>query len=118
MPLARHRGGVAGFFEKLGNGDLRLAHMELAFGRNPVVDSGPVGAASGHEADSRGGTDRSGGVAVGEANAVLSELIKMRCLDVWMAVAFEIAVAEIVAEDDDDVGFAPGSESYGDKEKG
>lgn len=45
------------------------------------------------------------GVVVGELEAVLGELVKVGRFDLGLAVGSDFAVAEIVGENEDDVGF-------------
>lgn len=105
VPFSGEAGGVAGFFKELGNGDLGGAHVDAAVAGDEVVNAGAVGAATGHEADAGGGADGGGGVEIGEANAVFGHGIQVGCFDVRVAVALEVSVAEVVGEDDDDVGL-------------
>ena len=45
------------------------------------------------------------GVGAGEANALLREGIQIGRVDGRVAIATEVSVAEVITEDDDDVGF-------------
>ena len=73
-----------------------------AFG-NPIVDAEASGGAAGQHTAARGAANGSGSVGIGEFHALGGELVEVRRLDDRVAEAGEVAIAEIVTEDDDDV---------------
>lgn len=64
----------------------------------------PPRIATGHETGARGRADRTGGVKVGKLPPVLGERIDVRSAVLGGAVTADVSVAEIVTEDDDEVG--------------
>ena len=52
-----------------------------------------------------GGRAHGRGVEVGEAEALLVQAVDVGGLEDWVAVAGEVAIALVVGEDDQDVGF-------------
>src|SRR5688500_11806309 len=68
-----------------------------------VGHAGANGIADGEESGAAGGADFSGAVKIGEAHALGGHAIKIWRADGGVAVATEVAVAQIVREDDDDV---------------
>lgn len=93
----------ARFFQETGDSDFLRPQMHRAAGRNPVVDAVSIRNSSSQEPRAGGRTDRGCGVAVRESNPVRRELIQMRCPDVRMPVASDIAVAEIIAKYDNKI---------------
>ncbi len=69
---------------------------------SPEVD--PQRIAAGEQAVARGRTDRGGAVGVGESAARGGETVHVRGFDLGRAVAAEIAVAEVIGQDQDNVG--------------
>ena len=68
------------------------------------VDSGADVVAAGEEGGARGGTDRGSGVEVGEAHATGGKAVEDGRLD-GATVTADVAVAEVVDEEGDDVGL-------------
>jgi len=69
-----------------------------------VAANGSVaGVETSHQAGARGGADGAAGVALGEANAFGGEAIDVRGFDFRLAVAAQIAIAQIIGEDEDNV---------------
>jgi hypothetical protein len=60
---------------------------------------------AGHQGATGGSADGAARVAIGEADALGSETVEVRRLDDFLAIATEVAVTEIVGEDEEDVGF-------------
>jgi hypothetical protein len=58
---------------------------------------------SGEEPSPRGTAHNAGDISIGEANAVLCDTVDVRCRDILAPLKAEIAVAEIVSDDDDNV---------------
>ena len=72
---------------------------------------------AGEDTGSRGAAHLAGGVAAGELHALPGKPVEMRTLVEGRALVAEIAPAEVIGEDKDDVGttfcgsFAPGVEA-------
>ena len=107
MPLTDAGGRIAGGFELFGEGDLfegqeLLPIGDLELGLRAVVAGDPVGDVesgwvfAGQESGAGGGTDRAGRITVGEADAVLGELVDMRRLVELAAVAGEVGLAHVI----------------------
>src|SRR5262245_58662182 len=64
--------------------------------------------AAGQQRGARGGADGLRYVEVGEADPVLGHLIEMGRANSLVAITAEVAVAKIVGEDDDEVGWRLG----------
>ena len=79
---------------------------------NGVPDAGAVGPVTGEK---RGTGGRAGGsdVVVGEDGGLGVELVKVGRLYDGITVAGEVAVALVIGDDDDDVGFLTKSQSRG-----
>lgn len=60
---------------------------------------------SGQEGASGGSADRGPGVVAGEADPFGGEAVEVGGFDLGLTVAPEFAVAEVVGENEDDVGF-------------
>ncbi len=58
-----------------------------------------------HQGAARGTADGIAGVAIGELDAFAAHLVDVRSLDRLAAIAAEIAVSQIIDDDEDDVGF-------------
>src|SRR6266850_952358 len=61
-----------------------------------------------HESRASGTAVWTGNIATGETNAAFGQCINVRSWDLRIALATELAVAEIVGDDDEDIGFAFG----------
>ena len=122
MPFAKRARGVARRLEAIGDGGLAEGEAEtvdVGLGDPSAVDAtrlldlvteselepDALLPATRHEAGARGGAHGSVGVEIGELHALGGETIDVGGLDVGRAHAAEVAVAEIVGEDENDVGF-------------
>ena len=74
-----------------------------------------IGGSSGEDGGAGRGANAVGGVTLGEFHTLCSELVEVGGGDDLGAVGAEVAVADIVAVDDDDVGFF-GGEAEGGRE--
>ena len=105
VPFADQAGAVAGPFEHRGRGRFGGVHRQRRFA---VEDAGAGGVAPGVLAGDEGvagrRADGAGGVGVGEAEAFARKPVAMRRLDGLRAVTAEVAVADVVGKDEDDVG--------------
>ena len=109
VPFADGGGGVSRFFKNLGEHDGGAgeeAPVVFRFGADDSGDADEIGVASGEERGTGGGADGAVGVEFGEAKAVGHEGIEVRALEVGGSVGGKVAVAEIVGDDEEDVGLA------------
>jgi hypothetical protein len=60
--------------------------------------------AAGEEDAAGGGADGGAGVVVGELDPFAGEAVDVGRLDLFLAVTTEFAVAEVIGEDEDEVG--------------
>ena len=60
---------------------------------------------AGHEHAARRGADGRAGIGIGESHAVGGQAIEIRRFDLLLAVAAEVAVAEVIGQDEDDIGL-------------
>jgi hypothetical protein len=67
-----------------------------------------AGVLAGHETAAGRGAYGAAGVGLGEANAFGGEAADVRGADALLAIAFEVAEAEVVGEDEEDVGAGGG----------
>ena len=110
VPFAASESGVARFFEGFAKGDAVFVERAFVAG-SPVgvdheSDAGLVLVETGEEAGARGTAAR-GVIHLREAKSVVGEVVETRRFD-FAAVASEVGVAEIVSENDDDVGLGVG----------
>ena len=106
VPLAHHEGGVAGSAVRLGRGgdvgrELHRVAGEPGIAVRDVAHAGPMRVHAGQQRRPRRRAHRRR-VVVGEPQPALGEGIQVRRGDLG-AVAAEVAVAEVVGEDDHDV---------------
>src|SRR5262245_30647559 len=104
MPLANVGCAVAGAAEERGDSDFAGAKVHGRAVGDPVADADAGRCAAGHERGARWRTVGVAGIAAGEAESFSREAVEIWGLDVAAAVAGEVAVAEVVVEDEDDVG--------------
>ena len=105
MPLAKVSGTVSFFFQDFSK--CRFTPKEMHFVTlftEDGIDPGADVVAAGEKGGTRRGADWCSGMKVGEANALGSQLVENRCID-WTPVTANVAVAEIVDEQGDDVGL-------------
>ena len=121
-PFADGGGLVAGLFEGHGEGEGFFGEGVLAFGVAGGVDlfHGAVAADfgvtevfAGHEDAAGGGADGGAGVVMGEAGAGGGEGVEMGGGDFFLAEGADFAPAEVIGEDEDDVGFFLGGQALG-----
>ena len=121
VPFAGEERGIAGGFQGFGErgrvegeavGVVGGEERGVAFprgglrGADVVGDAGALGPLAGEDAGARGGADGAGGVGIGEARALAGEAVEVRSLVERAAVAAEVLAAEVVGEEEDDVGRA------------
>ena len=78
--------------------------MHLAAAWNPIVHPRPIRTAAGQQTYPRRRANRGGGIKVGETNPFLGHPVQVGSLDLRMPVAGQIAVTQVVAKNDHDVG--------------
>jgi hypothetical protein len=91
-----------------GNGDEALRHLGAAVGALDGVNVVARRVVAGEEAGAAGGAVASGGVAVGERHALAGEGVEVRGFVEVGALPADVLPAEVVGEDEDDVGPARG----------
>ena len=107
-PLAHAGGGVTVFLEDLRHRDGAGRQRELALGLDlPVGTNGAVaGVLAEHERRAARGAHGGPAVTLGEARALLGHAVQVGRLDELLPVAADVALGEVIAEDEDDVRFA------------
>lgn len=116
-PLSVAGGGVAAGLQQLGDGDGGVGNGDLAGekalflvedaapGVGVVADEGVAHVVAGHQGAARGGANGLAGVVAGEADALGGEAVDVGGADVFLAVAAEFGIAEVVGDDENDVRF-------------
>src|SRR5688572_28772586 len=109
MPFADGSRRVAEGFETIGYGFLRQRQAEALTAGWPaavelVAEAGLITA--GHQARARGAAIRAGDVALRESNAGLGQRINVRRGDFLVTLESILAIADIVGEEHNDIGFA------------
>ena len=121
VPFADQSGGVAGVLQRLGQGHFGGGQAAGGDGAEDaeliVGHAGADGVASGHESGAARGADLGGGIELREAQAFGGHTIQIRRLDRRVAVAAEVAVAEVVGQDDDDVRLRGGVGADGERDE-
>ena len=121
-PLADHGGGVARGAEALGDGE--VAGLEgdtaavVAAADEVVAHSGVAGVVAGQERIPRGCADSGAGVVVGEDEALAREAVDIGCGVARLAVEAHLAVAEVIGQDEDQVGTRVGLRSRDGDQRG
>ncbi len=109
VPFAKDGRGVASFFEQFGKGDFRgvQSHImvgALGIGTDHFGHACALLIASGEESGARGAANGTAGVEVGEFKSFAGHLFHCGRVDP-ASVRTGIAIAHVVGEYDDDVGF-------------
>jgi hypothetical protein len=134
MPFSDTGGQVAewfeGFWERcFGERELLFKGYGEEFGGGPLAPAGnpigqmePGGVTAGHQRRPCRRANRAGGVGLREFHTFRSQTVQLRCLMEWMAITAPVAPAEIVDQDDNEIGLAlhlteveAGAESSGQK---
>ena len=114
-PFAGHPGMITGALQKLGDGEVfglqrdTFLISHAADDAEVVADPTVTAVQTGVENATGRRADRGAGVALGKARSALGESIEVRCRDDGSPVAPEVLVAEVIAENEDDVGFGHGN---------
>ncbi len=103
VPLAEDAARVALLAEELGDGFSPAGEAVRRPGHQGVEDGDAVRIAAREEGGAGGAADGLGDVKAGEPEALGGHAVDMRGVDVGRSVAPEVAVAQVVGQDDDDV---------------
>ena len=117
VPFAGHTRLISTTFQQPRNRDFVLPHVDFlaVIGhrfsgfRDPIVNTGAIGTSPRQQSNSRRGTNGRRRIEIGEPDAARGQPVQVWRLDVWMSVAFQVTVTEIVAEDNDDIGTIIGN---------
>src|SRR4029077_10868211 len=109
-------GRVAVLLEEFRQGDLARAKVYLAARRDPGEDAVAMRGAASQDRRPRRRADCAGRVAQRQSNTLLGERVQVRSLYDGVAVAAEVAVAEVVGEEEDDVGGRVSGSSEADRD--
>ena len=108
VPLAHVACVIASLFEHGSNGDFRGTEVHVP----PLLDGGDhpatQGRATGEKTGSRGRTDGSRSVKIGEAHAFGSKAVEVRGAYNRVSVARQVSVSEIIGKNENDVGLLRG----------
>jgi len=107
-PLADRPGGIAGLLEPLGQRDRLGGNRLLSLGldRAVVADVGVAGVQARHQHAPRRRADGRAAVALREADSLGGHAVQGRRADFLLSVAPQLAVSQIVGQDEHDVGGA------------
>ena len=120
VPFADRGGGVALRLEHLrehGGGAREEAPVFCGLGPDDSGDADEIGVASGKKGGAGGGAHGAVGVEFGEAHPIGHEGVEVRTLEIGRAVAGEVAVAEIIDDNEEDVGPFGGEGELDEKEE-
>ena len=106
-PFSEQSGSVARALEEGGNRG--LIRPQTRFGLDVAADGGVAGMPPGHQAAAGRSTDGGTRIRLGEAKSLGGHAVQIRGLDLLLTITPEIAVAEIIGEDKNDVGPEGGS---------
>jgi hypothetical protein len=104
-PLAKGSGGITRTAQQRGDGQRAFGQGSLAFWKDLLVaaDGRVARVQAGQQAGSARGADRGTGIVTGETHPFPRHAVQIRSADILLAVAAEIAVAQVVGEDVNDV---------------
>ena len=100
-PLAEDTGAVAGLLQDFGHRDIGLLQVDIF--RVPA-DAAVADVLARHKGAPRGSADGIAGVNLREAHAFGGEAVDVRCLNALLPETAQVAVAEIVGENENDIG--------------
>ena len=105
MPFADGRGLVARGGEARPQRGAAIGNTQR---RQPVQNAGrrlvPPSVLAGQQRVARGRANRRGGMSIGEAAPFAGQPIEIRCFDLRRSIAAEVAVADVIGQNNDDVG--------------
>ena len=105
VPLADVSGLVSGGLEGFGDGGFLRRKVKSRGLGDPLGDADALGGFPSKEGGTGGRTDGIGGIGVGEADPGSGELVEIGGFVILRALAAEVGPAEIIDEEDDDIGF-------------
>src|SRR5690606_13264245 len=105
-PLAEGARNIASLLQQLGEGLNGIGQRLLAFGLYFLVatDVGMAGVLPGKERGARRGAYRGAGVKLGEAHDLGRETVEIGGEDMLLAIYPEVAITQVIREDEHDVG--------------
>ena len=103
VPQCLGKGEFPGGQKRLNRGALQCLVRLVLAPWQPVRDAQAGWIFSGQDAGACWRADRRGGIGIGEAHALLSQVVKVRGLVKCAPVAAEVRPSEIIGEDEDDV---------------
>ncbi len=104
-PFAAQTRGIAGRFQHRGHG--RVVRLQFIFIVPP--HAAVAGVQPGHQRAARWRTHRAAGVELSEPHAAGGQAIDVRRFDLLLAIAAQIAVAEIIGQEEHDVRMRRGA---------
>lgn len=106
VPFAEDSGAITAVAEQFGESE--LVGVDAGFGAwsERAVDADAIGVTTGEQGGAGGGADGLGDVETGEPRPFAGETIEMRGANFGGAVATEITPAEVIGEDQNDIGWA------------
>ena len=103
MPLAKMARGIALCPEGLIKGEFTLPEVTVV-GR---VNSRAIVMPTGHNRSACGRTYRSLGIEAGQIESVGRHFVEVRCADVGTSIESDVSPTQIIAHNQDHVGFLP-----------
>ena len=115
MPFSEETRGVAGLFQRFGDGNLferKLVEVCRSYksavfwvvSGDPIGDVQPGRILARHDAGPCGGADGAGCVGVGEAHAFGGQFVNVWCFVESASVAAKVGPAQVVDEEKDEIG--------------
>ena len=106
VPFAEDSGAITAVVEQFGESE--LVGVDAGFGAwsESAMDADAIGVATGEQGGTGGGADGLGDVETGEPRPFAGEAVEMRGANLGGAVAAEIAPAEVIRKDQNDIGRA------------
>src|SRR5690606_4963613 len=118
VPFIDQKGPVSVLLQDMGNGSIRVKQTGSS-DRNTVFESfntslachiapysSMPGMFTGQQCSSGWRTDTGTGISVCKPNALSGQLIQMRCPNNLVSVASQVAISQIVGDDQYDIGFS------------
>lgn len=106
VPLTDQRRGIIGL-QRLGNRDFGQRQAAPIVGQDDLVSqAGADRVASGKQPGARRRADVGGGIEVAECDSLRRHPVQKRCLDPACAIDSDIAVAKVIGQNDDEVGWS------------
>src|SRR6185369_9755173 len=103
MPLADMARRITAILKQLRQRDLAGSQMNLASFGNPREDSVSIRSPPREDRRPRRTAHRACRIELSEPRPLLCKRIEMRCLDDWMSVTTQVAIAEVIGEKNHDI---------------